>query len=425
MGFRYRQYSLDGKRRHGRVCLVCSKRLLVWVCTDGLFYFFGRKGRTILEPIECMQEALSLARLALGYTSPNPAVGCVIVKDGRIVGRGYHRKAGTPHAEVWALREAGDQAEGATVYVTLEPCAHYGRTPPCARTLVEKKVGKVVMAMLDPNPLVAGKGAAILRQAGIPVEVGLLSREAAQLNEVFIKNMMVEKPFIAAKLAQSLDGRIASRTGKSQWITNEEARKEGHYLRSIYDGILVGINTILTDNPLLTCRIERKEQDAPHQPVRIVLDTHGRIPETALVITDKTTDTIVVTTTLCHTDKMRRLKELGVRVVLAPLTGDGHIDLVQALDLLWNEGIRSILVEGGSTVQGSFFDHKLVDKIYAFVGNKVIGGSQSLPSVGGKGVDDLAECMPLSYDSVKMVGDNLLITAYNTEREGAYVHWHH
>lgn len=378
-----------------------------------------------MKPIDYMREALSLARLALGYTAPNPAVGCVIVKDGEIVGRGYHRKAGTPHAEVWALREAGDKAEGATVYVTLEPCAHYGRTPPCARTLVERKVGKVVMAMLDPNPLVAGKGAAILRQAGIPVEVGLLSKEAARLNEVFIKNMMVEKTFITAKLAQSLDGRIASRTGKSQWITNDWARSKGHYLRSIYDGILVGINTIITDNPLLTCRIEREAHDAPHQPVRIVLDTYGRIPETALVLTDKTSPTIVVTTTLCDTDKMRRLKDMGARVILAPLGSDGHIDLPQMLDLLWQENIRSILVEGGSTVQGSFFDHKLVDKIYAFLGNKVIGGTGALPSVGGVGVDELGECMPLAYDSVELHDGNILITAYNTQREGAYVHWHH
>ena len=378
-----------------------------------------------MEPIEYMQEALRLAKLALGYTAPNPAVGCVIVKDGKIVGRGYHRKAGTPHAEVWALREAGEQAEGATVYVTLEPCAHYGRTPPCARTLVEKKVGRVVVAMLDPNPLVAGKGAAILRQAGIPVEVGLLSKEAAKLNEVFIKNMMVEKPFIVTKLAQSLDGRIASRTGRSQWITNEWARKKGHYLRSIYDGILVGINTILADNPLLTCRIEREAQEKVHQPIRIVLDTHGRIPETALVISDKTTETIIVTTTLCDTDKMRRLKELGVRVLIAPLISEGHIDLTAALQLLWNEGIRSILVEGGSTVQGSFFDQKLVDKIYAFVGSKIIGGTLALPSVGGLGVDDLAECLPLIYDSVEIEENNILITAYNSEREGAYVHWHH
>lgn len=378
-----------------------------------------------MKPIDYMREALSLARLALGYTAPNPAVGCVIVKDGEIVGRGYHRKAGTPHAEVWALREAGDKAEGATVYVTLEPCAHYGRTPPCARTLVERKVGKVVMAMLDPNPLVAGKGAAILRQAGIPVEVGLLSKEAARLNEVFIKNMMVEKPFITAKLAQSLDGRIASRTGKSQWITNDWVRSKGHYLRSIYDGILVGINTIITDNPLLTCRIEREAYDAPHQPVRIVLDTYGRIPETALVLTDKTSPTIIVTTTLCDTDKMRRLKDMGARVILAPLGSDGHIDLPQMLELLWQENIRSILVEGGSTVQGSFFDHKLVDKIYAFLGNKVIGGTGALPSVGGVGVDELGECMPLAYDSVELHDGNILITAYNTQREGAYVHWHH
>lgn len=169
-----------------------------------------------MEPAEYMKKALELAKTALGYTTPNPAVGCVIVKDGEIVGTGYHHKAGTPHAEVWALREAGERAKGATVYVTLEPCAHYGRTPPCARTLVEKGVGKVIMAMLDPNPLVAGKGAAILRKAGIAVEVGLMSKEAAQLNEVFIKNMMVQKPFIAIKLAQSLDGRTASRTGKSQ-----------------------------------------------------------------------------------------------------------------------------------------------------------------------------------------------------------------
>ena len=378
-----------------------------------------------MEPAEYMKKALDLAKTALGYTTPNPAVGCVIVKDGEIVGTGYHHKAGTPHAEVWALREAGERAKGATVYVTLEPCAHYGRTPPCARTLVEKGVGKVVMAMLDPNPLVAGKGAAILRQAGIPVEVGLLSKEAAQLNEVFIKNMMVQKPFIAIKLAQSLDGRTASRTGKSQWITNDWARSYGHYLRSIYDGILVGINTVLTDNPLLTSRIDRPGQEAPHQPVRIVLDTKGRTPLTSLVVTDKTTQTIVVTTSLCPVEKMKALKNAGVRIILAPLQDGKTIYLPDALPLLHDEGLTSILVEGGSTVQGSFFDARLVDKIYAFVGDKVIGGTGALPSVGGCGVDELDECMPLSYDSVELHENNVLITAYNANREGAYVHWHH
>lgn len=375
-----------------------------------------------LEPIDYMQKALSLAKLALGYTSPNPAVGCVIVKDGKIVGQGYHQKAGTPHAEVWALREAGELAKGATAYVTLEPCAHYGRTPPCARTLVERGIGKVVTAMLDPNPLVAGKGAAILRQAGIPVEVGLCAKEAAQLNEVFIKNMMVKKPFVAIKLAQSLDGCTASRTGKSQWITNDWARHYGHYLRSIYDGILVGINTILTDNPLLTCRVDREAHEKPHQPTRIVLDTRGRIPMNALVVTDTTTETIVVTTSMCPVEKMRALKRKGVKVILAPLKDD-HIDLPAALDLLGKEGITGILVEGGSTVQGSFFDAKLVDKIYAFIGNKVIGGLGALPSVGGLGVDTLDECIPLEFDSVELEEGNILITAYNANREGAYVHW--
>lgn len=373
-----------------------------------------------------MQEALALARLGLGYTTPNPAVGCVLVKEGKIVGRGYHHKAGTPHAEVMAIRDAGDeQVKGATAYVTLEPCAHYGRTPPCARTLVSKGIGKVVIAMLDPNPLVAGKGAAILRQAGIPVEVGLLSKEAAQLNEVFIKNMMVDKPFIAAKIAQSLDGRTASRTGKSQWITNEWARQQGHYLRSIYDGILVGINTVLADNPLLTCRISRDDHDQPHQPARIILDSRGRIPMNALVITDKSAPTIVITTSLCAVEKMRNLKRAGVKVIFAPLQRDSLIDLPAALDLLKKEGITGILIEGGSTVQGSFFDARLVDKVYAFIGDKVIGGNEALASVGGLGVNTLDECMPLQYDSLQLHENNILITAYNANREGAYVHWNH
>lgn len=378
-----------------------------------------------LEPVDYMKKALALAKLGLGYTSPNPAVGCVIVKDGNIVGTGYHHKAGTPHAEVWALKEAGNQAKGATVYVTLEPCAHYGRTPPCARTLAKNEVGKVVIAMLDPNPLVSGKGAAILRQAGISVEVGLLSKEAAKLNEVFIKNMMVKKPFIAAKLAQSLDGCVASRTGNSQWITNSWARQYGHYLRSIYDGILVGINTVLEDNPLLTCRIKREAHEIPHQPVRIILDSQGRIPMSSLVVTDTSTQTIIITTSLCPVEKMRTLKNEGIQVLLAPLHKNNRIDLPAAIELLGQIGLQSILVEGGSTVQGSFFDYHLVDKIYAFLGSKIIGGSLAMPSVGGYGVDNLDECMPLVYDSAEICENNILIRAYNANREGAYVHWHH
>lgn len=378
-----------------------------------------------LEPIEYMQKALSLAKLAAGYTSPNPAVGCVIVKNGHIIGTGYHHKAGTPHAEVWALKEAGEEAKGSTVYVTLEPCAHYGRTPPCAKTLVEKGVAKVVIAMLDPNPLVAGKGAAILRTAGIQVEVGLLSKEAAKINEAFIKWMLVEKPFIAAKLAESLDGKIATRTGNSQWITNHWARSYGHYLRSVYDGILVGIGTILADNPMLTCRIDREAQERPHQPARIILDSQGRIPLQSRVVTDQTTSTIVVTTAACLPAKRISLENAGVTVLEVPMNKEKQVDLSAAMESLGEHGIHSILIEGGAAVQGSFFDARLIDKIYAFIGNKVLGGMQSLPAVAGVGVASLDQCMSLVFESVQVRENNILIEAYNAERKGAYVHWHH
>jgi diaminohydroxyphosphoribosylaminopyrimidine deaminase/5-amino-6-(5-phosphoribosylamino)uracil reductase len=407
---------------NGYLFLLRSKGY--WYNVPVVFYFIW-KGMNILEPIEYMQKALSLAKIAAGYTSPNPAVGCVIVKNDRIIGTGYHRKAGTPHAEVWALREAGEEAKGSTVYVTLEPCAHYGKTPPCAKTLVEKGVAKVVIAMLDPNPLVAGKGAAILRTAGIQVEVGLLSKEAAKLNEAFIKWMMVKQPFIVAKIAQSLDGKIATRTGKSQWITNHWARSYGHYLRSCYDGILVGIGTIIADNPLLTCRVDREGQEKPHQPVRIVLDSKGRISLSARVVTDKTTETIIITTDACADKKIRSLEEAGVKVLVAEKDEEGHVALDNALSLLGENGIQSILIEGGAAVQGSFFDSRLIDKIYAFMGNKVIGSTKALTSVAGAGADNLDECLPLTFDSVEIHDDNVLIQAYNAERKGAYVHWHH
>jgi diaminohydroxyphosphoribosylaminopyrimidine deaminase/5-amino-6-(5-phosphoribosylamino)uracil reductase len=251
-----------------------------------------------------------------------------------------------------------------------------------------------------------------------------LKRKQHQLNEPFIKWMMVKQPFIVAKLAQSLDGRIASRTGKSQWITNNWARRYGHYLRSVYDGILVGINTILLDNPMLTCRIEREGQEAPHQPVRIVLDSQGRIPLTARVVMDQTTSTIVVTTEQCPSEKKTALEKAGVQVLIVPQR-EGHVDLPSALEALGQAGIQSILIEGGSAVQGSFFDAHMVDKIYAFLGNKVLGGKDALSSVSGIGVDGLDECMPLTYDSVELNDGNILITAYNAERKGAYVHWNH
>ncbi|WP_273062414.1 bifunctional diaminohydroxyphosphoribosylaminopyrimidine deaminase/5-amino-6-(5-phosphoribosylamino)uracil reductase RibD [Colibacter massiliensis] len=378
-----------------------------------------------MEEAAFMEEALALARIGMGYTSPNPSVGCVIVKDGEIVGKGYHHRAGTPHAEVWALKEAGARAKGATVYVTLEPCAHYGRTPPCARALVKAGVAKVVCAMLDPNPLVAGKGAAILRNAGIPVIVGLLSKEAIKVNEVFIKNMLTQKPFIAVKLAQSLDGSTATRTGKSKWITNEWARKRGYYLRSLYDAILVGIKTVEADNPLLTSRTTREGHTAPRQPARVILDSAGRTELNSLLVTDKQAKTIVVTTAHCPAPKRQALEEAGVTVLLTPLDKTDRVDLQVMLTMLYDMGIHSILIEGGSTVQGAFFDDNLVDKIYAFIGDKVIGGADAKPSVGGLGADELSESMELIYDTAEIHDNNIFIEAYNKNREGAYVHWNH
>lgn len=377
-----------------------------------------------MEETAYMEEALNLARMGLGYTSPNPTVGCVIVKDGEIVGRGYHHQAGTPHAEVWALREAKEKAKGATVYVTLEPCAHYGKTPPCARALVKAGVAKVVCAMLDPNPLVAGKGAAILRNAGIPVIVGLMSKEAVKMNEVFIKNMIVHKPFIAVKLAQSLDGCTASRTGKSKWITNDTARQEGHYLRSLYDAILVGINTVESDNPLLTSRTTRPGHERPKQPTRIILDSTGRIDLQALLVTDKQAPTIIVTTERCPESKRQSLNTAGIEVIVAAADDEGRIDLNGLMDTLYKKGICSILIEGGSTVIGSFFDENLVDKLYVFTGHIIMGG-KGKSSVGGKGINELSEAPELEYESVAIRNNNIFIEAYVKDREGAYVHWNH
>ena len=279
--------------------------------------------------------------------------------------------------------------------------------------------------MLDPNPLVAGKGAAILRNAGIPVIVGLLSKEAIKVNEVFIKNMLTQKPFIAVKLAQSLDGSTATRTGKSKWITNAWARKRGYYLRSLYDAILVGIKTVEADNPLLTSRTTREGHTAPRQPARVILDSAGRTELNSLLVTDKQAKTIVVTTAHCPAPKRQALEEAGVTVLLTPLDKTDRVDLQVMLTMLYDMGIHSILIEGGSTVQGAFFDDNLVDKIYAFIGDKVIGGADAKPSVGGLGADELSESMELIYDTAEIHDNNIFIEAYNKNREGAYVHWNH
>lgn len=260
-----------------------------------------------------MQTALALAAKALGRTSPNPMVGAVIVKDGRIIGQGYHQKAGTPHAEIHALGEAGTAAEGATLYVTLEPCVHYGRTPPCADAIIRAGIKRVVIATEDPNPQVAGRGIYALQQAGIATTVGVKEREAKKLNEVFNKFITTGKPFIVLKCAMSMDGKIATRTGHSQWITGAEARLFGHPLRDRYDAIMVGMGTVLADDPLLTTRLPKGDGK---NPLRIILDSKGRIPMESKVIADKSAPTLVAVTPQASEAKIAALEAAGVSVVV-------------------------------------------------------------------------------------------------------------
>ena len=307
---------------------------------------------------QMMARAISLARNGLGRTSPNPLVGAVIVRDGRIVAEGWHRKAGTPHAEIHALNMAGELARGATVYVSLEPCAHYGRTGPCARALVEAGVSRVVVAMTDPNPKVAGKGIAILQEAGIEVTVGVLEQEARQLNEVFLKWITTGLPFVALKTAMTLDGKIATAAGQSQWITYEASRYEVHRLRDIYDGILVGINTALADNPSLTTRLKEYEG---RNPVRIVVDSRARLPLEAKLVTDGAARTIVAVTAGAPAERVEALKSAGAEIIVAG-SGD-HVDMHSLMEQLGAMKITSVLVEGGGSVNFSLLQAGLADRV--------------------------------------------------------------
>ena len=363
---------------------------------------------------QMMARAISLARNGLGRTSPNPLVGAVIVRDGRIVAEGWHRKAGTPHAEIHALNMAGELARGATVYVSLEPCAHYGRTGPCAKALVEAGVSRVVVAMMDPNPKVAGKGIAILQEAGIEVTTGVLEQEARQLNEVFLKWMTTGLPFVALKTAMTLDGKIATAAGQSQWITNEASRYETHRLRDIYDGILVGINTALADNPSLTTRLKEYQG---RNPVRIVVDSRARLPLTAKLVTDGAARTIVAVTEQAPAERVEALRSAGVEIIVAG--SSNHVDMQSLMEQLGAMKISSVLVEGGGSVNFSLLQAGLVDRVYAFIAPKLVGGRDALTPVEGEGFQELDRAVELENIQLRQLGSDVLLTGIvkrNTEK---------
>ena len=351
-----------------------------------------------------MRLAMQLAGNAIGRTSPNPLVGAVIVKDNRVVGCGWHRKAGTPHAEVHALNQAGELAQGADVYVTLEPCAHYGKTPPCSKALVEAKVKNVYGGLLDVNPKVAGKGFKILEDAGIHVEYGFLQDELRKQNEVFFKWIEHKKPFIVLKAAMTLDGKIATATGQSKWITNETSRAYGYKLRDIYDGIMVGINTVIEDNPMLTARV-----DGGKNPIRIVVDSSLKVDINANVVQDKSAKTIVATTDKADKDKILKLQAQDVDVIVVDKDENDKVDIEKLLDILGQQNICSILVEGGATLSGSFVAKKLVDKVYFFIAPKIVGGKEAKTPVAGTGILNLQEALALKDIQIEKLEEDILI----------------
>ncbi len=354
-----------------------------------------------------MQRALALAERARGLTSPNPMVGAVIVRDGAVVGEGYHAAAGRPHAEIEALAAAGARARGGTLYVTLEPCAHWGRTPPCAPAVVASGVRRVVAALADPNPLVAGRGFAILRGAGVEVTAGLLERDAAQQNRVFVTAIRHGRPHVTLKAAMTLDGRIADLHGESKWVTGEAARAHAHRLRSEVDAIVVGVGTVLRDDPLLTVRLDRPW---PREPFRVVLDARARTPVTARVIGAATpARTIVAVGSEAPDDAVHALTDAGATVVR--LRADrGRVEPADVLADLYAREVRAVLIEGGGEVHAAFLDAGLVDRVAIFVAPRLLGGREATPLVGGAG-RALKDAVRLGEFTVTRVGEDLLVEA--------------
>lgn len=357
-----------------------------------------------------MKLALELAKKGIGKVHPNPMVGAVIVKDGKILGQGYHKKCGEGHAEVNAFKDAeekNENVEGAEMYVTLEPCSHFGKTPPCADKIIEKKISKVFIGTLDPNPLVAGRGVKKLKDAGIYVEYGILESECYKLNEVFMKYIVKKEPFVVMKTGMSLDGKIATYSGESKWITEEKSRENVHNLRNELTGIMVGINTVLKDNPQLTCRV-----NGGRNPIRIIVDSTLKIPiDCKIVNTAKEVETIIATTDKANLDKINSLEDKGVKIIVVP-SKNGKVNLKELMIALGNLKIDSILLEGGGTLNFSALEEGIVDKVKIYIAPKIIGGKDSKTPIEGKGIDNLKDAFKITNLSVSTIGEDILVEGY-------------
>lgn len=361
-----------------------------------------------------MEEALRLARKALGFSSPNPAVGAVVVRGGRIVGRGHTAPFGGPHAEVLALREAGEAARGATMYVSLEPCCHLGKTPPCTNAIVSAGIARVVYALQDPDPLVAGKGAAALRDAGVDVRGGVLAAEAMRLNEAYVKHRRTGLPFVTLKMAMSLDGKTATRMGDSRWVTGPEARAWVHARRAEADCVMVGIGTVLRDDPLLTAR---PPAGADRDPAAIVVDSLARTPPSAQVVAaQRRAPTLIAVTDRAPAERRRALERAGATLLECGLLRDS-VDLTDLARRLADMGKMSVLCEGGPTLAAALVENGLVDKLAVLIAPKIVGGDAAPSALAGAGIERMADALPVRDLSVSRLGDDILVEGYLCSRE--------
>ncbi|MDD5669447.1 MAG: bifunctional diaminohydroxyphosphoribosylaminopyrimidine deaminase/5-amino-6-(5-phosphoribosylamino)uracil reductase RibD [Candidatus Omnitrophica bacterium] len=350
-----------------------------------------------------MKRAAALAVRARGMTSPNPMVGAVVVKNNRIIGKGYHHRAGTAHAEILALEQAGEEARGASLYVTLEPCTHFGRTPPCVDKIIQSGIHEIIIGMIDPNPVNNGKGVDVLKRCGIKVRVGVIEDELFALNKSFIKYITTGMPFVTVKVAQSLDGKIATRTGESQWITTDKSRVYSHRIRAYYDGIMVGVNTVLRDNPKLDAWFSKK------QPVKIIVDSQLSTPQVSNIFSGSS-KVILVKVAVPPGQETENRNILARKAAILEVQGkNGQVNLKDMLRKLAKMEITNIFVEGGGTLIGSLFDEGLVDHVLFFISPKIIGGKESLGSVMGKGIDRLDKAVKIDDIKITRFGEDILI----------------
>ena len=353
-----------------------------------------------------MNLAMKLALKAKGKTYPNPMVGALVVKDDKILGRGFHAKAGLPHAEIVALDEAGRNSKGATLYVTLEPCMHFGRTAPCVDRIIGSRVKEVIIGMIDPNPINNGKGIDILKQRGIKVSVGVLEDKLTRMNEIFIKYITKKMPFIMVKVAESLDGRIATRIGDSKWITSDKSRGFAHHIRQDFDAIMVGVNTVLRDNPKLDAWFSKK------QPIKIVVDSQLSTPQDSNIFSHGSSVIIVTLPTKSGQETENRKILVEKAKILEVKEKGGQINLKDMLKRLFQLGIKSILVEGGGTLNGSLFDEGLVDKVMFFISPRIIGGKEAIGSVMGHGIARVERSARIKDLKLRRFGEDILVEGY-------------